>query len=240
MNISVSILILCILKLLFLKIGLLLVREALSVVGVLVINYIHLNGNAVFVFGALCRSYLFHTGGIHKREWIVECVRVTVPCLRVPDFGAGHERVWTHKTANGRRIVPCAKIVQSRLGIPFLAGEFVTVTAGRRNDALAAEGVEVGIIEDGAGRVGDDAGGTQMVRKIIVDVVLVIAVGDALASEENVLLERGIGDAAGGGWPGLKTSRQMGAPGLVFKPGSFFSLSSEAFEPFFRFPKVTL
>src|SRR2546425_98256 len=53
--------------------------------------------------------------------------------------------------------------IEARLSIPFFAGEFVVLGAGVGDDALAAEGIEVGIVAGNqrAATTGDVEDGTE-------------------------------------------------------------------------------
>ena len=85
------------------------------------------------------------------------------------------------------------QILISLTELLFLPDAGHLVVAGRGGDeALATEGVEVGVVEDGAGGVGDDAGSAEVVGEVVENVVLVIAPGDAPATEKNALGETGI------------------------------------------------
>ena len=74
----------------------------------------------------------------------------------------------------------------------FFAGEFVGVSAGGQDGPFSAEGVEIGVVENGASSVGNDAGSAEAIGKVVVNVVQVVAAGDARAVKENVLVEGGV------------------------------------------------
>jgi hypothetical protein len=72
--------------------------------------------------------------------------------------------------------------------LPYFAGEFVGVAAGGREDALAAEGVEVRLIEDRARGTRDYTRCSQVVGGVIHDVAGRITACNSLAPEENIFV----------------------------------------------------
>ncbi len=83
---------------------------------------------------------------IDVTERIVEDVSVTIPCLRVPSFRAGHERVGCRKPTQGTPVVAFSKEIKSGFIISFFEGELLphtitsAVTLRCRSSAGASKG----------------------------------------------------------------------------------------------------
>jgi hypothetical protein len=109
--------------------------------------------------------------GIGTSEWIVAYIRIQIETLRIVRTGAWdwvflRAPVGRHEPAHRGWVVPRIEVIIAGFGIAFFAGQFVILRAVVGDGAFAAEGVEVGVVAEGARRVGDDAGGAEMVRQI--------------------------------------------------------------------------
>lgn len=140
--------------------------------------------------------------GVGEVQRVVLDVTVEIEALWISEVGVGDGSgvggpVGDGEAAQRGGVVTRTEFIQPRFGVALFGGKFVAVAGRGANDALAAKGVEVRVVEDGTGRVGNDAGGAEVASQVVIDVVRGIAAGDALAAKENVLVECGIGDAAG-------------------------------------------
>jgi hypothetical protein len=65
--------------------------------------------------------------GISTRDWIVASVAIQIECLRIREYGIGHANglrcpVWRDEPAQPVRVIPCAEVIESGLGVAFFAG----------------------------------------------------------------------------------------------------------------------
>jgi len=140
---------------------------------------------------------------VREPKRVVSRVSIQIPTLGVFFVLIREGSVRRREPAKARPEVPSAEVVEVRFGVAFFAGEFVVLGAGVEDGTtFAAVGVEVGVVAQrgrrlARGDLGDGAGGAEMVGEIVEGVVGRVAAGDTLAVEEDVLVEGGVGDAAG-------------------------------------------
>ncbi len=58
-------------------------------------------------------------------QWVVQCVRVSIPCRRYPEIHTQIGRIGRHETALLRRVVSGTEVIEVGFGVAFFAGEFV-------------------------------------------------------------------------------------------------------------------
>ena len=90
----------------------------------LVVDHIDLDlDRAVWILGTGLRN--FKSIRVHETQRVIQCVCVSVPGLGIGGSGTCHHRVNRRKPPLRSRAVPCPDVIQSRLGVPVLAGELV-------------------------------------------------------------------------------------------------------------------
>jgi hypothetical protein len=105
-----------------------------------------------------------------------------------------------HEPPHVGGVVAGAEEVEAGFGVAFFAGEFVVLGAGVGSDhGFGSEGVVIRVVA-GSGLPGldDFARGAEVVGEIVEDIIGIVAACDALATEENALVERGVVGIASG------------------------------------------
>jgi hypothetical protein len=95
--------------------------------------------------------------------------------------------------AEAAGVVAGTEVVVAGFGVAFFTFEFVRI--GRRATVgigvLATVGIEVGVVANGAGVLGDDAGGAEEVFGVVFGIAACGKQCNTLAAEENVFVQRG-------------------------------------------------
>jgi len=122
---------------------------------------------------------------------------VEVESLGVGEIGVGDGNgdagpVGGEPAAEAAGVIAGAEVVVAGFGVAFFAFEFVSVA--RRTvvgvGVLAAIGIEVGVVADGAVVLRDDARGAEKVFGVVDWITASGKHGDALAAKENVFVQR--------------------------------------------------
>jgi hypothetical protein len=115
--------------------------------------------------------------------------------IRVRDWRGDGGPIGRSPAAEGRGVVAGAEVVVAGFGVAFFAFEFIRRRASIGVCTLSAEGIEVSVVTESAGRGENLARGAEEIFAVIIDAVAADnAMGDALATEVNVL----VGEIAGG------------------------------------------
>src|SRR5690348_13576468 len=114
-----------------------------------------------------------------------------------PEIQSESLPVGAEPTTEAVGVVAAAEVVVAGFGVALLAFEFVVLRAGVGVGALAAVGIEIGVITNDASVRGDDAGSAGKVVHIIDRSATSGKHDDALAPKENVF---GSGVAGGVGF----------------------------------------
>src|SRR5579859_1837801 len=155
------------------------------------------------VVGVVIASFM--TLEVGEGFWVVDNHGIKVEGFRVGEVGVGDGNrdgrpVRAQPSSKTVRIVPRSKIIISRLCIPFFAFEFVSVArrASVGVGMLAAVGIEVGVVAEGAVVLRHHARGAEEVFGVEFGIAASGKQGNSFSREEDVLVQRRSGSVGFG------------------------------------------
>ena len=122
---------------------------------------------------------------------------VEIESLRVGEIGVRNGSrdggpIGTQPAAEAIGVVACAEVVVAGFGVALLALEFVILRACVGVGALAPVRVEVRVVADDAGVVGEDARGAEKIFDIVCRVAIIRDHCNTLPAEEDIFGEAGV------------------------------------------------